>query len=183
MDGFKWLGLIGVPLWILFTGLMIHFRTPGTPIGLVVMCEVFTSFAGGTLAQVGQIAVQSSVDHADIATSLALLAMATSVGGAVGQSISGAIWTNTLPGKLAEYLPDYLKNDPAAVAQIYGDLNKQLSYSWTSPERQAIVAAYGETQKFMLIASVTASVGSLIWVFIMKDESLKDKEQTKGTLF
>lgn len=179
-NGFKWLGLIGVPLWILFTGLMIHFRTPGTPIGLVIMCEVFTSLAGGTLAQVEIIAVMSSVPHRDVAVSLALLALVTSVGGAVGQTISGAIWTNTLPGKLQEYLPDDLKSQAAT---IYGDLTVQLGYEWGSPAREAIVQAYGDTQKYMLIASVAASVGSLIWVSIMRNETLKDKTQTKGVLF
>lgn len=42
--------------------------------------------------------------------------------------------------------------------------------------------AYGDTQRLMLIASVVASVGSLVWVGIMKDETLKDKEQTTGVL-
>lgn len=179
-DSFKWLGLVAVPVWILFTGLMIHFRMPGTNIGYVVMCEVFTSLAGGTLASVEQIAVMSAVPHRDVAVSLALLALVTSVGGAVGQTISGAIWTNTLPGKLREYLPQELKGQAAA---IYGDLTMQLGYEWGSPAREAIIKAYGETQKYMLIASVVASAGSLIWVVIMKNERLKDKQQTAGVLF
>lgn len=180
-NGFKWLGLVGVPMWILFSGLMIHFRTPGTHIGLVVMCEVFTSLAGGTLAQVELCAILSSTVHSDVAVSLALLSLMTSVGGAVGQTISGAIWTNTLPGRLRDYLPEELKDQAAT---IYGDLNAQLGYAWGSPARDAIVKAYGETQKYMLIASVAASAGSLIWVSIMKNMSVKDnKKDVKGVLF
>lgn len=178
-NSFKWLGLVGVPLWILFTGLMIHFRTPGTHLGLVVMCEVITSLAGGTLAQVEQIAIFSSVPPRDVAVSLALLAMVTSVGGAIGQSVSGAIWTNTLPGRLRQYLPDELKDQAAT---IYGDLTVQLGYEWGSEARDAIVRAYGDTQKYMLIASVAASVGSLIWVAIMKNQTLKDKPNLKGVV-
>lgn len=45
-DRFKWLALISVPIWILFTGLMLKFRMPGTNVAYVVMCEVFTSLAG-----------------------------------------------------------------------------------------------------------------------------------------
>lgn len=168
-------------MWILFSGLMIHFRTPGTPIGLVVMCEVFTSLAGGTLAQVELCAILSSTVHGDVAVSLALLALMTSVGGAVGQTVSGAIWTNTLPSRLREYLPEELKNQTAT---IYGDLNTQLGYAWGSPAREAIVKAYGETQKYMLIASVAVSVGSLIWVLLMKNVSVKsNKKDVKGVVF
>lgn len=178
-DGFKWLGLLGVPLWILFSGLMIHFRTPGTNIGFVIMCEVFTSLAGGTLSQVETCAIQTSVDHGDIAVSLALLALCTSVGGAIGQTISGAIWTSTLPGRLEEYLPDDLKNQTQT---IYGDINVQLGFEWGSAPREAIVKAYGETQKYMLIASVAASVGSLFWVCMMRNMSLRKTQQGLGVV-
>ncbi|KUI55460.1 Siderophore iron transporter mirB [Cytospora mali] len=99
-DRFRWLAFISVPIWILFTGLMLKFRLPGTNIGYIIMCEVFTSLTGGTVIQVQQIAAMSAVPHHEVALSLALVALGTAVGGAVGQSISGAIWTNTLPGKL-----------------------------------------------------------------------------------
>lgn len=176
---FKWLGLVAVPIYILFSGLMIHFRTPGTPIALVVMCEVFTSLSAAALVPVEQAAIMATVQQADLAASLALLGVVTSIGGAVGQAISGAIWTNTLPSRLVEYLPQELK---ANATVIYGDLNVQLGYEWGSAGREAIVRAYGDTQRLMLIASVVASVGSLVWVSIMRDETLKDKEQTTGVL-
>ncbi|KAJ0119000.1 siderophore iron transporter mirb [Diaporthe amygdali] len=179
-DRFKWLALISVPLWILFTGLMVKFRMPGTNIAYVVMCEVFTSLAGGTLAQVEQIAAMSAVPHRDVAVSLAIVGLVTSVGGAIGQSISGAIWTNTLPGLLRAYLPEELKEDWAT---IYGDVTVQLGYEWGSPAREAIVRAYGETQKYMLIASLVSAAGSVVWVTILKNERLSDKQQTKGVLF
>lgn len=179
-DRFKWLALISVPLWILFTGLMIKFRMPGTNVAYVIMCEVFTSLAGGTLAQVQQIAVMASVPHRDVAVALAVLALVTAVGGAIGQSISGAIWTNTLPGLLRSYLPEDLK---ANTTTVYGDLETQLGYDWGSPAREAIVRAYGETQKYMIIASLASSAGSLVWVSILKNERLSDKQQTKGVLF
>lgn len=121
-----------------------------------------------------------SVPHRDVAVALAVLALVTAVGGAIGQSISGAIWTNTLPGLLRSYLPEELK---ANSTTIYGDLSIQLSYDWGSPAREAIVRAYGETQKYMLIASLASAAGSLVWVSILKNERLSDKQQTKGVVF
>ncbi|KZL74445.1 siderophore iron transporter mirb [Colletotrichum incanum] len=179
-DRYKWLGLAAVPLQILSTGLMIKFRMPDTSVGLVIMCEVLGSLAGGTIVMVEQIAVMASVPHRDVAIGLALLAMITSVGGAIGSSISGAIWTNLMPAKLADYLPDELKGEALL---IYGDLTRQLSYEWGTPERDAIVLAYGETQKVMIIASLVALAGPIVWVSLMKNHKLSEKSQTKGVLF
>lgn len=179
-DRYKWLGYIAVPMQILFTGLMIYFRMPGTHIGFIIMCEIFVSFAAGTLVAIESIAVMASVSHRDVAVGLALLDMITSIGGAIGSTISGVIWTNLMPGKLSLYLPDELKGDALA---IYGDLTAQLSYEWGTPARDAIVQAYAETQKVMLIASVSALAGPLVWIWMMKNHRLADKEQTKGVLF
>lgn len=158
---------------------MIKFRTPGTSIALVVMCEVFTSLSASSLLPVEQAAIMTAIEQRDLSASLALLGVVTAIGGAVGQSISGAIWTNTLPSRLADYLPQELKADAAT---IYGDLTIQLGYEWGSPGRDAIIRAYGDTQRYMLIASLAASVGSMIWVIMIKDHTLKDKEQTVGVL-
>lgn len=179
-DRYKWLGFIAVPMQILFTGLMIYFRMPGTQIGFIIMCEIFVSFAAGTLVAIESIAVMASVSHRDVAVGLALLDMITSIGGAIGSTISGAIWTNLMPGKLSLYLPDELKADALT---IYGDLTAQLSFEWGTPARDAIVQAYAETQKVMLIASVSALAGPLVWIWMMKNHRLADKEQTKGVLF
>lgn len=172
--------MIMVPLQILMTSLMIKFRMPGTHIGLVIMCEVFGSLAGGTLVMVQSIAVMASVPHRDVAVGIALLSLVTSVGGSIGGSISGAIWTNLMPQKLAEYLPDDLK---ANATEIYGSLPVQLSYPWGTPERDAIVKAYGETQKIMLIASLSSLAGPIVWVLMMKNHRLSEREQTKGVLW
>lgn len=37
---YKWLALIAAPLLVMSAGLMIKYRMPGTPLGLVAMCQV-----------------------------------------------------------------------------------------------------------------------------------------------
>ncbi|KAM0433478.1 hypothetical protein ACHAPT_004358 [Fusarium lateritium] len=179
-DRYKWLAMVMLPLQILMTGLMIKFRMPDTNVGYVIMCEVLGSIAGGTFVMVEQIAVMASVPHRDVAVGIALLNLVTSVGGAIGQAISGAIWTNLMPSKLSRYLPEELQ---ANALIIYGDITQQLAFPWGSPERDAIVKAYGETQKVMLIASVVALAGPVAWILLMKNHRLSEKEQTKGLLF
>ncbi|GME48121.1 MFS siderophore transporter [Neofusicoccum parvum] len=177
---YKWLLQIGVPVYILFVGLLIYFRRPETGIGYIVMVEIFISLAGGTIIIGQQIAILAVAHHNDVAAVLAILGLFGYMGGAVGNSISGAIWTNTLPDALQKYLPDDVKADWET---IYDDLTVQLSYPWGSETRDAIIQAYALAQQRMLIAGTAIMALALIWVFMLKNIKVSDIQQVKGMLF
>ena len=122
----------------------------------------------------------ATVDHGQIAAVLALLGLFGYMGGAVGNSISGAIWTNSLPEALQHLLPDAVKPD---WEDIYGDLTKQLSYPMGSPAREAIMEAYGIAQRRMLIAGTCIMGLSLFWVLLIRNVNISKIEQVKGVLF
>ena len=175
---FKWLALFfGLPLYVLSTGLMIHFRQPHSDIGYVIMCQILISFAGGTLVICEDMAIMAASPHQNVAATLAFLGLFSYVGGGVGSAISGAIWTNTLPKRLAETLPDHLK--PMAF-QIYSDITMQLGYPWGSPEREAIIAAYSYTQRLMVIAATSATAFGIIFTIMWRDLKVTDVKSTKG---
>lgn len=167
---FKWLAICAVPLQILGTGLMIYFRQPGQPLGYVIMCQIFIAFSGGTIVVTQQIAIMAAVGPENVAVGLALQSLFTSIGGGIGASVAGAIWTNTLPGELRRYLPDNLQGQ---INEIYGDLATQLTYPVGSPGRDAIVRAYGETQRYMCIAATVVLIVMLFAVFLWRDISVK----------
>ncbi|KIX01201.1 uncharacterized protein Z518_08926 [Rhinocladiella mackenziei CBS 650.93] len=75
--------------------------------------------AASTLVTVEQLAITAAVPHENLAMAIVLLSVVTGIGGSMGQTISGAIWTQTLPSKLYEYLPDDFKDQSLT---IYGDL-------------------------------------------------------------
>ncbi|KAK5988672.1 MFS siderochrome iron transporter 1 [Cladobotryum mycophilum] len=178
---FKWLALyFGVPLTILGVGLMIKFRQPDVNIGYVVMCQIFIAFAGGTIVICEQTAVMAATSHQFIAVVLAVEAMASAIGGAIGLTVAAAVWQAVFPKKLREYLPESeLPNFHA----IYGRLDVQLSYPIGSPARIAIQKAYGDGQRMMLIAATAvlslAIVGTAMW----RDINVKERKQVKGTVF
>ncbi|KAI5360174.1 putative major facilitator superfamily, MFS transporter superfamily [Septoria linicola] len=176
---FRWLLLWSVPLYILGEGLMIYFRRPGFSVGYMIMCQIFIAFAGGTMIIVQQVAVLAAADHNNVATALAVLGVFGNIGGAVGGSISGAIWTNTLPGALQRLLPESAAGDWET---IYDDLETQLSYAIGTNARTAIQNAYALAQRNMLIAGTCVMATSLIWMFVIRDIKLS-KQQTKGVLF
>ncbi|EPE04148.1 mfs siderophore iron transporter [Ophiostoma piceae UAMH 11346] len=177
---FKYLLYIAVPLYILGQGLMIHFRTPNGYIGYIVMCQIFISFGGSIFIMIEQLAILSVVDHQHVAAVLALLYVVGNVGGAIGNTISGTIWTNTFETALLKYLPEDAMD---ALEDIYNDLDTQLSYPVGSATRLAIQEAYGYSQKRMLIAGTAIVSLSLIWMFLIKNINVKKVPQVKGTVF
>lgn len=175
---FKFLALyFGVPLTILSLGLMVHFRHPDVNIGYVVMCQIFFAFAGGTLVICEQMAAMAAASHQHVAVVLAVESMFSSIGGAIGSTVAAAIWTGVFPGRLARYLPASAQGD---LATIYGDITVQSSYAVGTPTRNAINRAYGDAQRYMLIAATAVQVISLVAVAVWRDIKVKDFKQVKG---
>ncbi|QSZ37042.1 hypothetical protein DSL72_009134 [Monilinia vaccinii-corymbosi] len=177
---FKWLLLIAVPIYVLAQGLMIYFRQPNQSIGFIVMCQILISIGGSMFIICEQIACLAASDHQHIAAILALLYVVGNIGGAIGNAICGAIWTNTFPQALARYLPESAMAD---FDKIYDDLATQLTYPMGSDVRTALQHAYGDAQQKMLIAG-TAIIGlAFVWVSMIKNINVAQKTQVKGTVF
>ena len=175
---FKWLALyFGVPLTILGVGLMVAFRQPDVNIGFIIMCQIFIAFSGGTLVICEEIAAMAAVSHQYIAVILAVEGMFANIGGAIGSTIAGAIWTGVFPKKLADYLPQEAQ---ANLTMIYGDLTTQLSYEVGTETRDAIVRAYGDAQRIMIIAATSILVLAVGAVVAWRDIKVKDFKQVKG---
>lgn len=177
---FRWLLAIGVPLYIFAQGLMIHFRQPNGHIGYIVMCEIFISMGGSVFILCMQLAVLVAVDHQHVAAVLSILFVFGTVGGAVGNAVSGAIWTNTFSASLERNLPE---STQANIPLIMGSLVEQLEYERGTPERLAIQKAYGYAQTRMLAVGTGVMVFSFIWVFMIRDYNVKKMTQTKGNTF
>lgn len=177
---FKWLALyFGVPISVLGVSLMVVFRQPNVNIGFVVMCQIFIAFGGGTTVICQQLAAMAATNHQNVAVVLAIQYAFASVGGAIGQSISAAIWTGVFPDRLMRYLPEESIGDFAA---IYGDMTVQSSYPWDSPTRSAISQAYGDAQRFMLIGGAVSLALGFFFVLIWRDISVKHNKQVKGNV-
>ena len=177
---FKWLLYIAVPLYVFAQGLMIYFRRPNQSVGYLVMCQVFISIGGSIFIIIQQVAILAAVDHQHVAAVLALLYVVGTVGGAIGATVSGAIWTNTFRKALERYLPESALPD---LDTIYEDLDTQLSYPVGSPERLAIQESYGYAQTRMLAAGTVIMALSFIWTLLIRNINVAKIEQVKGMVF
>jgi predicted cation transporter len=173
---FKWLAMSMLALEMLGVGLMIHFRQPNIGIGYVVMCQIFIAFGGGALVICEEMAVMAAAPHQNVASMLALIGLFSSVGGGIGQAISGAIYTNKFPAALERALP----GNATLNAELYGSLTVQLSYAIGTPERTAVLYAYGESMWYLCIASFVVLVPCIAFIAMWQDFRVKDLRQVKG---
>lgn len=144
------------------------------------MTQIFVGFACGILASSLPVAIMSAVDHQHIAVVLALQGLFMSIGSSCGLAIAGAIWTNVLPGRIEQYLPDDLKSEALT---IYGDITVQLGYEYGTPARDAIIHAYGDIMRLQVIAGICFMPLMFISILIWKNYNVKNMVQTKGTVF
>lgn len=170
----------GIPLSILGLGLMIKFRQPDGNIGYIVMCQIFISFAAGTIIICDEIAIMAAVSHQHIAVALAVLGMFGNIGGAIGLTVSAAIWQDIFPNRLAKYLP---ASELPNLLLIYEDITTQLSYPAGSPARIAIQHAYGDAQTRLLIAGTAVWAVGIVAVVMWRDIRIIGIKQTKGHVF
>jgi hypothetical protein len=175
---YKWQSLfIGMPLTLLGVVLMLVFRQPDVNIGYIVMCQLFIAFGGGTLVIAQQVGAMAATTHQYIAVVLAVLSVATSIGGAIGQSIAGAVWGGTFTSDLARFLPP----ETAANASIIAaDITVQLSYPVGDPTRRGVQNAYGNSQRLMLIAATAITCLGFPAVLMWRGIDTRQRKQVKG---
>jgi hypothetical protein len=144
------------------------------------MCQVFTSIGGSIFIIVEQVAVLAAVDHQHVAPALALLYVVGTVGGAIGATVSGAIWTNTFKHALSIKLP---VSALPKLDKIYDNLDTQLSYGVGSVTRLAIQQSYGYAQTRMLAAGAGVIGLAIAWTFMIRNINLAAKPQVTGMVF
>lgn len=177
---FKYTALFfGLPLMFLGAGLMIHFRSSEQNIGYLVMCQIFIAFSGGTLVISEDMAVMSAADRDGVPMVLSILSLFSSIGGAIGYSVTGAIYANTFPQALYNALPEDAK---ANYTTIYtGGYTTQMSYPVGSDIRTAIDDAWGIYEKWATTASTCFLVLAIPAIAVWKNYNV-DRKQNKGTM-
>lgn len=127
-----------------------------------------------------QLGVQASSLHQEVGAATALFLTIVSIGGAVGSAISGAVWSYSIQHKLMEYLPESAKGN---LKEIFGSAVYAQTYAMGTPERIAIVKAYDETMRTLLIVAVCVCIPMLPMGMLMRNYKLDQVDQhVKGTV-
>ncbi|XXH02220.1 hypothetical protein Hte_008588 [Hypoxylon texense] len=180
----KYPALVAIPIYLLGTALLIYFRVPSSQVGYLAMCQVLVGFGVGMIGQMAELITMATVRHQDVAVALAIYGLFGSVGSSVGYAIAGGLWTNILPAKLYEFLPEDSKNMTAA---IYGDINKQMADPIGTPIRDAVIAAYADVMRKMVIVGSALIPLTIICVIVWRNINVKKLEagekRARGNVF
>ncbi|CAK7266885.1 Siderochrome iron transporter 2 [Sporothrix epigloea] len=177
---FKWACMFwGLLLMFLGSGLMIRFRGQDANIGLIVMCQIFIAFGGGTLVIGQSMAVMAAADREGVPMVLALLYLFNSFGGAIGYAVSQAIFLNTFPTALSSHLPANMQNLTESL--FNGGPAAQMVYLPGSPVREAVNYAWGQSQRINCISSTAFLVLGIPAILLWRNYNV-DRQQNKGTL-
>ncbi|CAK7272398.1 Siderochrome iron transporter 2 [Sporothrix epigloea] len=177
---FKWACLYwGLLLMFLGSGLMIRFRGQESNIGLIVMCQLFIAFGGGTLVIGQSMAVMAAADREGVPLVLALLSLFNSFGGAIGYAVAQAIYLNTFPSALNSRLPENMLNMTETI--MNGGATLQMTYPVGSPARDAINYAWGQSQRINSISSTAFLILGIPGILLWKNYNV-DRQQNKGSV-
>ncbi|KAI0874708.1 siderochrome-iron transporter MirC [Hypoxylon argillaceum] len=175
---YKYFVTAGSLVYLLGVGLMIRYRTMDTTVGSLVGTQIAVGIGGGMLVVPAQLGVQAASSHQQVAAATAVFLTVVEIGGAVGSAVSGAVWTQLIPAKLATYLPADV--GAAEAHDIFGNVaiaSNYTMYPAGSPTRVAINRSYQETMKVLLTIAVALCAPLVLLSFFMRDYKLDAVDQ------
>ncbi|WWC85163.1 uncharacterized protein L201_000020 [Kwoniella dendrophila CBS 6074] len=168
---FKYLQISGLCFRIIGMGLNYLLVAGNGSNAVVVSSRVMISLGGAISVISSQVASQASVPHNDLALAASILALWTSIGGAIGSAIAASVWNRRVPFYLEKYVGEYYNNNATALAEIFGSIY----VARAAEPRALIVKAYDEAVKPLYLAGFLTSFVSLIFGFFTRNYVLDDR--------
>ena len=164
--------MAGTLVFILAMGLLIKYRDGGAGVAGMIGSQVILGVGGGLFSYPVQAIVQAASSHEHMATVTALYLSFYQIGSALGNAISTAIWTQVLPGALA----DELGNADLAASAYSAPLDFAIEYAPGTPERVAMVAAYSHVQRYLAITGLCLSVITFIASIFLRNFRVDNRQ-------
>lgn len=163
--------VFGCALWMVAMGLLYNYRggeeSHSGIIGALCVWGIGTTMFTYPV----NVSVQSATSHENMATVTALNYTLYRIGSAVGASVSGAIWTQTLYKQILKHM-----GDATLAASAYDSpLEFIVTYTWGTPQREAMVQAYRYVQRLETIVALVFTVPLLFFSLCLRDPPLTNK--------
>ncbi|KAJ9655077.1 ferrioxamine B transporter [Coniosporium apollinis] len=139
----------------------------------IIGAQVLLGIAGGLFP---------ATKHKHVAVVTGLYLASYLIGSALGNCISGAIWTQVLPGELESRLAPF--GNATATTAVYGNpFGYVAEWAMDTPERQAVVQAYRHTQRLLCVTDICLCMPLICFALVLrnpklgKEQSLPDAEK------
>lgn len=167
--------IFGASIFLVAMGMLIHFRGGSDSKPGIVGSLCLLGFGAGFFTYPTQASIQTNTGHEHMAVVTSLYLSSYYIGSALGNTISGTIWTQVLPEQIKKEFAQFA-ND-TLVTYAYGSpFQFVIDYPWTSPERQALVIAYKHTQRLLLITGTCLCVPLIIFTLLLNNPKLKSRQ-------
>lgn len=174
--------IFGCFVWLIALGLFVHFRGDNNGIDgkyfrdgmAVAMCIL--GFGLAFFSRPVSVSAQACTNHEYMALVTALFASLYLAGGAVGDCITGAIWTQSMYGKIREKMIQLGVDESLATSAYASPYTFIKKYKWGSDARIALVLAYADVQKNLCIVGLCLCVPLLALTLCLRDHYLVDEQ-------
>jgi SIT family siderophore-iron:H+ symporter-like MFS transporter len=171
--------IAGTILQITAQGMLVHFRGGygKSQLAGLIAGEILEGIGNGLSSHPSLVAMQAKLGHEHALLVTSCWAVGSQAGGGIAAAISGAIWTQLMPGKLKAGLEAAGVPNAAKVAQQV--FKSPLTFVKENPPfsvgREAIVPAYRDVQKILCIIGVVLMAVLLPLTFLIDNVSLDDR--------
>lgn len=168
--------LAGSVIYMVAFGILIRYRGGLTGNGQVgvVAGQVLLGVGGALFSWPAQASMQAHIKHENLAVMTGTFLASYNVGSALGNTISGAIWTQLLPDTLHDEL-DHINSTLAASA--YSDPFSAIAdYPMGTPERTGIVRSYQYIQRLITITGICLCVPVVVFSLFVRNPKLNDEQ-------
>ncbi|KAJ5096897.1 hypothetical protein N7456_007618 [Penicillium angulare] len=165
----------GTCLFMVAFGILIYFRggTGGSSHSGVIGGQILLGIAGGMFSYPAQASIQAVSKHEYLAVVTGIYLASYNIGSALGNTISGAIWTQVLPSELTKRL-----GNETLAAQVYAE---PLAFAAVTPvgtaDRDNVILAYQETQRLLCITGLCLTIPLIAFALCIRNPKLT-KEQS-----
>jgi SIT family siderophore-iron:H+ symporter-like MFS transporter len=167
----------GTCLFMVAFGLLIRYRGDADTSSRagVIGAQVVLGIAGGKFPYPAQASLQAVLKHEHLAVMTGLYLATYNLGSAFGGAVSGAIWTQVLPGQLSERLAKF---DNATLTTLaYADpFTFAAEYRVGTLERQALVDSYKHAQRLLTITGICLCVPLIAFAAVLRNPKLNDEQ-------
>lgn len=166
----------GTVLFLVAFGLLIRYRgdVSGSSRAGIIGAQVLLGIAGGMFPYPAQASLQTGLRHEHLAVMTGIYLSLYNIGSALGGAVSGAIWTQVLPGELSRRL-DPLNGTLAELT--YADpFTMAAEYPVGTEERDGIIEAYKHAQRILTITGICLCVPLIAFSFALRNPVLTDKQ-------
>lgn len=167
----------GTCLFMVAFGLLIYYRgnTNGGHKAGIIGAQVLLGLAGGLFPYPAQASIQAATQHEHVAVITGLYLACYSIGSGFGSAVSGAIWTQHLPGLLEKNLAFQSNSTIAsltyAMPYVIAD-----EYPVGTPVRTAIIESYMTLQKTLCTVGICICVPLIAFSLLLRNPKLSEEQ-------